>query len=55
MVHSVYFCRVSVVIYDKCEYDFIFSTSTSSVVTVVIIMICIIYVIIDFAGLHLKL
>ena len=31
---------VSVVICDKCDYDFIFSTSTSSVVTVVII-ICI--------------
>ena len=39
VVHSVYFCRVSVVICDKCDYDFIFSTSTSSVVTVLIIIL----------------
>ena len=55
VVCSVYFYRVSVVICDKCDYDFIFSTSISSVVTVVIIIICIICVIIDFAGLQLKL
>ena len=55
VVHSVYFYRVSVVICDKCDYEFIFGTITSSVVTVVIIIICIICVIIDFAGLHLKL
>ena len=53
----MYFYRVSVtvVICDKCDYEFIFGTITSSVVTVIIIIIFIICVIIDFAGLHLKL
>ena len=38
VVHSVYFYRVSVVICDKCDYEFIFGTITSNVVTVIIIM-----------------
>ena len=38
VVCSVYYYRVSVVICDKCDYDFIFRISNSSVVTVVIII-----------------
>ena len=35
--HSVYFCRVSVAICDKCDYEFIFGTITSSVYFILVL------------------